>query len=74
MPSLKLASNTNLFRRMLDDMDVNCGLITDGRATIREMGERIFRLILETASGKKTKSEVLGFGELEFLPWLTGTR
>jgi altronate hydrolase len=68
-PSLKLATNTPLFRRMEDDMDIDCGPIADGEASVAEMGERIFKLVLDTASGKQTKSEILGFGEDEFTPW-----
>ena len=71
-PSLKLATNTPLFERMGDDMDIDCGPIADGGATIQEMGERIFKLVLATASGQKSKSEELGFGEDEFTPWQLG--
>jgi altronate hydrolase len=71
-PSLKLATNTPLFERMSDDMDIDCGPIADGGATIEEMGRRIFQLVLDTASGKKSKSEELGFGEDEFTPWQLG--
>jgi altronate hydrolase len=71
-PSLKLATNTPLFRRMEDDMDIDCGPIADGEATVAEMGERIFKMVLDTASGAKTKSEILGFGEDEFTPWVLG--
>ncbi|MGA8403133.1 MAG: altronate dehydratase family protein [Stellaceae bacterium] len=71
-PSLKLATNTPLFRRMEDDMDIDCGPIADGEASVAEMGERIFKLVLDTASGKQTKSEILGFGEDEFTPWVLG--
>jgi altronate hydrolase len=71
-PSLKLATNTPLFRRMEDDMDIDCGPIADGEASVAEMGERLFRLVLDTASGAKTKSEILGFGEDEFTPWVLG--
>ncbi len=72
VPTLKLASNTEMYRRLSDDMDVNCGLIVDGQSTVQEMGETIFRLILETASGKQTRSELLGFGDSEFVPWQIG--
>jgi altronate hydrolase len=68
-PSLKLATNTAMFRRMEEDMDIDCGPVLDGTATIEEMGERIFRAMLETASGRATKSELLGYGEDEFAPW-----
>ena len=61
-----------MYRRMRDDMDVNCGLIIDGKAGIEEMGETIFRLMLDTASGKKSKSEIFGFGDNEFVPWHIG--
>lgn len=72
VPTLKLASNTAMYKQMAKDMDINCGAIIDGDMTISEMGELIFRTILETASGKKTKSEVLGFGDHEFVPWHIG--
>jgi altronate hydrolase len=71
-PSLKLATNTPMYNRMADDMDINCGEILDGGASVEEMGERIFRLILATASGQRTKSELLGYGEDEFAPWHLG--
>jgi altronate hydrolase len=67
-PSLKLATNTPMYQRMKDDMDINCGEIADGTATVQEMGERIFKLILETASGKKSRSEEYGYGDDEFAP------
>ncbi len=72
VPSLKLATNTPMYSRMMDDMDVNCGEILDGGASVEEMGERIFKLILATASGERTKSELLGYGEDEFAPWHLG--
>ncbi len=72
-PSLKLASNSTLYRRMRDDMDVNCGQILDAGLTIGQMGERLFDLILETASGKKTKSELACQGQWEFHPWYIGS-
>jgi altronate hydrolase len=71
-PSLKLATNSALWRRQEEDMDINCGSIVDGDATIQEMGEQIFRLMLETASGRKTKSETHGYGQNEFVPWQIG--
>lgn len=71
-PSLKLATNSSLYRRMTDDMDINCGTIVDGEETIQESGRRIFDLILATASGQKTKSEILGIGDDEFEPWKIG--
>lgn len=72
VPTLKLASNTEMYGRLGEDMDMNCGLILDGKATVQEMGEAIFNLVIETASGKKTKSERLGFGDNEFVPWQMG--
>ncbi len=71
-PSLKLATNSEMFARMEDDMDVNCGQVVDGTKSVAEMGEEIFRKILVTASGEKSKSEVFGYGEDEFLPWHIG--
>ena len=71
-PSIKLATNSALYRRMTDDMDVNCGTIVDGSETVADCGKRIFELILKTASGERTKSEALGLGEDEFAPWQLG--
>jgi altronate hydrolase len=71
-PSLKLATNTALFVRQEDDMDINCGTVIDGTESIQEVGERFFKLILETASGRKSKSEEFGYGDDEFAPWTLG--
>ncbi|MEY2802222.1 MAG: hypothetical protein RL513_1807, partial [Pseudomonadota bacterium] len=71
-PSLKLSTNTALWLKQEDDIDINCGAIVDGTAGIDEMGERIFRLMLDTASGQKTKSERHGYGQNEFVPWQLG--
>jgi altronate hydrolase len=71
-PSIKLATNTEMYRRMEEDMDVNCGAILDGECSVEEMGQRIFDLILEVASGRRTKSEDLGLGNHEFTPWQIG--
>lgn len=73
VPSIKIATNTSMFERMTDDMDINCGKIIDGTATIDEMGAIIFEAILDVASGGKSKSEELGFGDNEFVPWQIGT-
>ena len=71
VPSLKLASNSEIYRRMVDDMDVDCGVVLDG-VSIAEMGAQIFEQLVETASGKRSKSELLGLGEEEFQPWFPG--
>jgi altronate hydrolase len=71
-PSLKLATNTPMFRRMSEDMDLDCGEILDGTSTIEATGSAIFELMLQTASGTATASERLGYGEEEFVPWAIG--
>jgi altronate hydrolase len=71
-PSIKLATNTPMYRRLEEDMDINCGQILDGTASMEQMGEQIFQLILRTASGEKTKSELFGLGDHEFVPWQIG--
>jgi altronate hydrolase len=71
-PSLKLASTTELYRRMADDMDFDCGAVLDGRASVTELGEALFEEIRAVASGRPTKSEELGFGDEEFVPWQLG--
>jgi altronate hydrolase len=73
-PSIKVATNTPMFRRMADDMDINCGEIMDGGASVEQKGEEIFRMIVEVASGKKSKSEALGVGNEEFVPWMIGAQ
>jgi altronate hydrolase len=70
-PSIKLATNSDIYKRMIDDMDVNCGDIVDG-VTVRDKGKEIFEKILAVASGEKSKSEQLGYGDNEFLPWQLG--
>ena len=72
VPSIKLASNTPMFERLKGDMDINCGVVVDGEATVDQMGEAIFEEILRVASGQKTKSEELGLGDNEFVPWQLG--
>lgn len=72
-PSLKLATNNALWERQQEDMDINCGTIVEGEETIAEVGERIYQMILEMASGKKTKSEEFGYGSQEFVPWTIGS-
>jgi altronate hydrolase len=71
-PSLKLATNSALFERMPEDMDVNCGDIVDGNMTVAEKGQEIFERWLSVASGEKTFSEELNMGSEEFIPWYFG--
>ena len=70
-PSIKLATNSDIYRRMTDDMDINCGDILDG-VSIEDKGKEIFDLILRVASGQRSKSESLGYGDNEFVPWQVG--
>lgn len=71
-PSLKLSTNTALWRQQEEDIDLDCGTIVDGLESVDDCGERIFRLMLETASGRLTKSERHGYGQNEFVPWQLG--
>ena len=71
-PSIKLATNTALWQRQEDDMDINCGGVVDGAETVQQAGERIFQLMIATASGQHTKSEQHGYGQNEFVPWQLG--
>ncbi|MCA3642586.1 MAG: altronate dehydratase [Methylobacterium sp.] len=70
-PSMKLATNSEIFHRMIDDMDINCGDILDG-VSIAGKGQEIFDRLLAIASGERTKSELLGYGDAEFVPWQIG--
>jgi len=71
-PSLKLATNSAMYRKLEEDMDVNCGDVLDAGVSIQEMGQRIFELILRVSSGEKSKSEAQGFGDADFIPWQVG--
>jgi arabinonate dehydratase len=71
-PCIKVATNTLLYRHMEDDMDINAGTILDGTETVEQVGQRIFEKILTVAGGEKTKSELHGMGDHEFVPWDLG--
>ena len=71
-PSLKLSTNTALWLKQEEDIDLNCGEIADGTASVDEVAEKLFRLMLDTASGTKSKSERHGYGQNEFVPWYVG--
>lgn len=70
-PSIKVATNTPMYNHMIDDMDINAGVILDG-TPVELVGKQIFDEILAVASGKKSKSEINGVGEEEFAPWSIG--
>ena len=70
-PSIKLATNTPMYEQMIEDMDINCGDILDG-VTLEQKGAEIFAAVLSVASGARTKSERLGYGDAEFVPWVIG--
>jgi altronate hydrolase len=71
-PSIKLATNSAMYARLEEDMDINCGQIADGSKSVDEMGLEIFQLWLDVASGKESKSEAFGYGDHEFVPWQIG--
>ncbi len=71
VPCIKISSNSPMFDRMIDDMDINAGRILEG-ASVQEVGQEIFDEIIAVASGKQTKSEAQGIGEEEFCPWAIG--
>lgn len=72
-PSIKLATNTEMYQRMAEDMDINCGRIVDRTAELSQVGDEIFERILAVASGEPTASEELDLGQEEFIPWQFGT-
>jgi len=71
-PCIKLATNTEMYSRLQEDMDLNCGDIVSSGVSIEEKGHELFELIIRIASGEETKSEALGFGGAEFVPWQIG--
>ncbi|MEY4187705.1 MAG: Altronate dehydratase [Planctomycetota bacterium] len=70
-PTIKVSTNTQLFDRMRDDMDINAGSIIDGES-VESAGTRLFEQIVAVASGKQTLSEQQGIGDEEFCPWMPG--
>jgi altronate hydrolase len=70
-PSLKLATNSDLYANQEPDMDINTGKVLDG-VSLDDMGQEIFEAILAMASGEKSKSELADIGEEEFNPWIIG--
>ncbi len=70
-PSIKLATNAQVYARMTEDMDINCGDVLEG-VSIEDKGREIFETILAVASGRPSKSEALGYGDNEFVPWQIG--
>jgi altronate hydrolase len=73
-PSIKIATNTAMYQRMRDDMDLNCGEIMDGTATVAQKGQEIFEALIRVASGERSRSEALGHGDEEFVPWMIGAQ
>lgn len=72
VPCVKLATNTAMFEKLREDMDINCGGLMDGDADMPQVAQAIFELILRIASGERSKSEELGLGNHEFVPWNIG--
>ena len=70
-PSIKLATNSDMARRMADDMDIDCGDVLEG-VSVADKGREIFDRVLAVASGEPSKSEALGYGDAEFVPWQIG--
>ena len=69
-PSIKIATNTNMFNKLEEDMDINAGAIMDNEKTLEEVGNEIFDKIISVASGEKSKSEINDYGDDEFNPWI----
>ena len=71
-PSIKIATNSQMYARMTDDMDIDGGRVLSEGASIEEVGREIYQMFLRVASGHKTKSELQGLGDFEFVPWQIG--
>ena len=71
-PSLKLATNTAMFNRQEEDMDINCGVIVDGKASIQDVGQQFFEIILQHRLRRAEQERSMGYGEDEFAPWILG--
>ena len=73
-PSIKLATNSALYEKMEEDMDINCGDIVEKGVSLQDKGLEIFNLIVAIASGEPSKSELNGLGDHEFVPWQLGAQ
>lgn len=71
-PTIKVATNTEMFNRMTEDMDVNAGAMLSDGVSLEEKGREIYELFLRVASGEMSKSESQGLGDYEFVPWQIG--
>jgi altronate hydrolase len=71
-PCLKIATNTDMYRQLTDDMDINAGTIVSDGDSVADVGRRIYERLLEVASGSVTLSEAHGLGDHEFVPWQIG--
>ncbi|ANG63812.1 galactonate dehydratase [Marinobacterium aestuarii] len=73
-PSIKLATNTDMYLKMEEDMDINCGDIISEQVSLEAKGREILELIIAVASGDRSKSELNGLGDHEFVPWQLGAQ
>ena len=71
-PTIKIASNSQLYARMPEDMDINAGAVVDGEKTLDQVAEEIWERLLAVASGEKSRSESFGMGDDEYIPWGIG--
>lgn len=71
-PCMKIATNTDMYRQLSDDMDINAGTIVSDGDSVKDVGERIYQYLLSMASGAITLSEKHGLGDNEFVPWQIG--
>ncbi|KEJ96415.1 altronate hydrolase [Pseudosulfitobacter pseudonitzschiae] len=71
-PSMKVATNTEMYTRLHEDMDVNAGTILSEGRSVEEVGREIYEMWLRMASGEASKSEAQGLGDYEFVPWQIG--
>ena len=71
-PCIKIATNTEMYEHMQEDMDLDCGTIISGRQSLDESGRDIFERMVAVASGEKSKSEIYDYGDNEFVPWQLG--
>ena len=69
---MKIATNTEMYTRLIDDMDINAGAMLTEDLSLEEKGSEIYQLLLDVASGRQSKSEAQGLGDYEFVPWQIG--
>ena len=71
-PVIKISTNTSLFHKMPDIIDINAGTVIEGKENIEQVAERILNYVIDVAGGSKEPASISN-GQVDFIPWRRGT-